>query len=118
MLEDAPLVRGGVGQHGVAGDDQRGGEAVDEIAHHLAVGTAEDAVFVLQPDGIGAAGVDRLGRAISGGVGRSIVRDALVVDPSPASSSAQTSTAISGRKRASCSVRSAVKVAIPHLRGT
>ena len=40
------------------GEDQRRGDAGDEIQHHLAVWPAEDAVFVLQPDRVDTAFVD------------------------------------------------------------
>src|SRR5690606_16326320 len=58
MLEDFALAVGRLGQDGVRCEDHRRGEAIDEIAHKLAVGSAEDTVFVLQPDRLDAALVD------------------------------------------------------------
>ena len=69
MLKDPPLPLGRPRQHGVERQHQRRRQPIDEIADHGPVGTAEDAIFVLDPDRVRAARVDRLRRgAIGGGI--------------------------------------------------
>ena len=58
MAQDALLLERGFAEHGMQRQHQRRGEPVNEIADHRALGSAEDAVFVLKPDRINPACVD------------------------------------------------------------
>jgi hypothetical protein len=66
MVQDRPLTVRRLGKNGMERQHQRRGQAIDEIANQFAVSSAENAVFVLKPDGFRAAGVDRTGGCAKG----------------------------------------------------
>ena len=61
MAHDSGLTLRWLTQHGVEGDDQWRRQPIDEIADHFAVGAAENAEFMLQPDRVDVGFVDRPG---------------------------------------------------------
>ena len=62
VTQDGALALAGIQQDGVQRQDERCGQPVHEIADHLAIGTAENAVLMLEPHRVSAAFVDRMRR--------------------------------------------------------
>ena len=56
--QDAFLAFGGFGQDGMGRQDKRRGQLFHKVEDHCAIVATEDAVFVLQPDGIVPARID------------------------------------------------------------